>query len=607
MKSFYTLFFTYLFMLAVGLPFSSAQQLPDTFRNSIEFKYGASKKGKLNYWVYYQLPNKAPQFRGLKNIDIDMVGGTTSGSLFIVLKLNSLDENYNLVLPARCIKGSSHLKLKPSLSRTYILNKKKETSVTLEYLVSDEGDSLFKIGYDILPKEQNEPGDCNLDMIVDYKVTHFKSPDKSTCEKAKSEFTQNSENTDPLGSYLKTYPGGECSEEFRGYIRQSQLFNQIKTAADQGNCDRVKDYSKIYSDKYPNGVYTDKVTVLLNKCTTATAATAEDIAWEREKNNGATGMKKYLGAYKTSPKYKNEAKTKLIALFHNRTGTEAKSAAKVFLQYFGNDNTYAKEAKKLLEVAAPVAPKKVNCESDWDKVKNSTCAKILREFVAANPDCDRVLEANVKIEELSRSNFKVEKTGNKVRLAAPAGQKLQWKDLSLDKRLSVSLQENGQVLEASFEGEGKYVLYVKEAECGKDTTVELSSEFYAKMEVLKGGSQYVVNIIGGQPPYSAALISAIDNKVLPLPDEFIMNDKIAFTQKDLKRKYAEGLYSIEVKDSKASVYRLKEGVKSQASNVDIVLILVVLSGILALVLTIYLIFSLLKNRKRKETIYDVQY
>ncbi len=239
----------------------------------------------------------------------------------------------------------------------------------------------------------------------------------------------------------------------------------------------------------------------------------------------------------------------------------------------------------------------------WEEVKDKTCPEDFRRFLDKFPDGEHAPEAKEKIAALSHGQFSLKSGRMKVEVAAEGGGKIRFKDLSLEKGLSVSFG-TGQALLASFKGQGKYQLLVRD-ECGRDTNILLTNDFFAKLTTENKGKNFVVDIFGGDPPYRVTLVGT-DGKRHPLISKFVKGNKAEWTKSDLGVMVKEGIYKIEVADSKLNILLLNETLESTKSF-DLVLLIISLLLVIALALMCYLLFVFLRNRHRKKTIYDVEY
>ncbi len=427
--------------------------------------------------------------------------------------------------------------------RTIMLDSSHPTE-KLTYDIKANGSGTLKIGFDALPITQKEPGNCNSSLKISYNIGGMPDLAADACDEAMSAFRSNMDNLDKINDYMAKYPDGNCMQMCRRIVNESGEYQQLKASLDRKDCDQFKKLKETYNANYPNGYYKDKV-----------AALAE---------------------CKSNPPEKETVTKPPI----------------------GKKEKPTKESEKTTPPPSP------NCDKHWEAVKNEPCAQAYKDFIAKNPNCDRIKDAEEKLQALSNANFSVSLSTNSATISDPGGNRLKWKDLSSRAGLSVEKAVDGKGLKASFR-EGTYFLYVED-DCGRNDTVELRSGFYASLDQTEKNKRLTITIFGGNPPYNANLLSSAGNRH-PIPPKFFDGNVITFTKKDMDNRRWHGNFAIEIKDAKLNSFLLKNRIINEKNAYDLGKIIISLLLLIAVGLLMYLFFTYFKTKKRKETIYDIEY
>ncbi len=268
-----------------------------------------------------------------------------------------------------------------------------------------------------------------------------------------------------------------------------------------------------------------------------------------------------------------------------------------------------KPKKKKKKDPKPTKPSVEKWKKEWDGLieENSPCPEPYKKFLEKYQDVEVAEEARQLIQERSTMNLQVSLESNKVKVTGPAGSTLKWKDLSLDGELK-TVNAFGNIIVASFDAEGEYFLLISD-ECGRDSTIRLTSDFSAKLTTVEEGESYKITISGGEPPYQVKLLDMTTKEEKNrLDNSYFQNQhEVVIPREYFVIRQLVGGFGASVSDSNGISIIASGQIRLVEDPVDFVLIIMILFTVVAVGLILYLLAVYIQAKRRKETIYDVEY
>ena len=257
---------------------------------------------------------------------------------------------------------------------------------------------------------------------------------------------------------------------------------------------------------------------------------------------------------------------------------------------------------------SPQPKKKERWKDKWEELKNENppCPEPYNEFVEKYPDAEVAVEAQQMAIDRSRMNLQVSMSSNSIKVTGPTGGALFWKDLSVDGKLKhVGASENTVV--ASFGTEGEYFLQILD-ECERDTVIRLTNNFSASMTSNELDGIYQIIITGGSPPYKVELENNRTGDLTTVTSKFIENEnKVVLPFEYFEIRQMEGVYRAIVTDTDKNEVKATGQFDIELPSFDYLLAIMILFTVVAVGLILYLLLVYIKAKRRKETIYDVEY
>jgi hypothetical protein len=183
------------------------------------------------------------------------------------------------------------------------------------------------------------------------------------------------------------------------------------------------------------------------------------------------------------------------------------------------------------------------------------------------------------------------------------------KNMSLTNGLNIDASNlaTSNQFDVTLDQPGEYAVRIIDA-MGKDTTIRISSAFDASMTALPDGSGYFIKIGGGQRPYVVLLEDLNTNKQNIFRGS-INTDTTTITMAELNKRKMKGQFSVKVKGTGATALLELGSITNKPPRLDPVNTILSLVGALILLLGVYFVLVVLRNRKRSRrkktnTIYD---